>query len=49
MLTIKISADASSVSFYTKMAQKFSDFFVRIETDSTRYMDGLCDFVFVLK
>lgn len=46
---IKISADVQSVDFYAAMAKRFSDCFVSVKTDATRYGDGWCDFVFVLK
>lgn len=46
---IKISADASSVDFYKKMAQKFSKYFVGVDQDYLRYGDWWCDFVFRLQ
>jgi hypothetical protein len=46
---IKISSDMSSVPFYTHMSKKFSEYFTCVETNSARYGDGWCDFVFTLK
>ncbi|EKD24836.1 MAG: hypothetical protein ACD_80C00147G0010 [uncultured bacterium (gcode 4)] len=46
---IKISSDASSVPFYIKMSEKFSDCFVSVDEHHRIYNDGWCDFVFRLK
>lgn len=46
---LKISSDATSVPFYIKMCQKFSDYFSHIDKNYTRYSDGWCDFHFTFK
>lgn len=49
MPSIKISSDALSVSFYKKMAIKFSEYFTHVDENYTRYPDWWCDFLFVFK
>jgi len=46
---LKISSDATSVPFYSKMSQKFSDYFSHIDKNYTKYSDGWCDFHFTFK
>lgn len=46
---LKISSDATSVPFYIKMSQNFSDHFSHIDTNHTKYSDGWCDFHFTFK
>ncbi len=46
---IKISSDVSSVDFYKKMSQKFSEHFINIHENYVRCNDWWCDFVFLLR